>query len=101
MVFQSIEMLSGSKKSLPIIFFITDGAIEDERQICEVMRKQLRSQGSEVCPRICTFGIGNNIFIKFLRFITLASYNLTGNIRVLLVETSLFSTEIFVQNNEN
>ncbi|GKA21959.1 inter-alpha-trypsin inhibitor heavy chain-related protein, partial [Tanacetum coccineum] len=54
---QSIEMLYRSKKSLPIIFFITDGAIEDERQICEVMKKQLRSQGSKPCPRICTFGI--------------------------------------------
>nr|GEU93864.1 cytochrome c oxidase subunit 3, mitochondrial [Tanacetum cinerariifolium] len=37
--------------------FLTDGAIEDDRQICEVMKKQLRSQGSKLCPRICTFGI--------------------------------------------
>ncbi|GJR97819.1 inter-alpha-trypsin inhibitor heavy chain-related protein [Tanacetum coccineum] len=69
---QSIEMLSGSKKSLPIIFFITDGAIEDERQICEVMKKQLKSQGSELCPRICTFGIGsfcNQYFLRMLAMI--------------------------------
>lgn len=65
MVYQAIEMLSGIKKSLPIIFFITDGSVENERQICEVMKKQLKNQGPDVCPRIYTFGIGNDSIINF------------------------------------
>ncbi|KAK9060839.1 hypothetical protein SSX86_021545 [Deinandra increscens subsp. villosa] len=69
---QAIEMLSGSKQSLPIIFFITDGAVENERQICEIMIKQLKNQGSDLCPRIYTFGIGsfcNHYFLRMLAMI--------------------------------
>lgn len=53
-------MLSGSQQSVPMIFFLTDGAVENERQICEVMIKQLKNQGSGICPRVYTFGIGND-----------------------------------------
>ena len=61
LLYQAIEMLSGTKQSIPIIFFITDGAVENEREICEVMIKRLRNQGSDLCPRIYTFGIGNDL----------------------------------------
>ncbi|KAJ0676729.1 putative von Willebrand factor, type A, von Willebrand factor A-like domain superfamily [Helianthus annuus] len=69
---QAVEMLSGTKRSVPMIFFITDGAVENERQICEVMMKQLKNQGSELCPRIYTFGIGsfcNHYFLRMLAMI--------------------------------
>lgn len=65
---QAVEMLSGIKQSIPMIFFLTDGAVEDERQICEVMTKQLKNQGSELCPRIYTFGIGNDFVTNLLLF---------------------------------
>ncbi|KAL8215481.1 hypothetical protein R6Q57_022318 [Mikania cordata] len=70
---QAVEMLSGTKKSVPMIFFITDGAVENERQICEVMIKQLKNQGSYMCPRIYTFGIGSFCNHYFLRMLALIS----------------------------
>ena len=51
-------MLSNTRGSLPMIFFVTDGSVEDERHICDAMKKRLASAGS-VCPRIHTFGLGN------------------------------------------
>ncbi|KAI3801230.1 hypothetical protein L1987_29334 [Smallanthus sonchifolius] len=32
---QALDMLSRTSKSIPMVFFITDGAVENERQICE------------------------------------------------------------------
>ncbi|KVH94016.1 von Willebrand factor, type A [Cynara cardunculus var. scolymus] len=75
---KAIEMLSGTKQSVPIIFFITDGAVENERQICEAMIKQLRNQGSDLCPRIYTFGIGsfyNPYFLRMLAMIGRGHYD--------------------------
>lgn len=54
-------MLSNSNGSLPIIFLVTDGAVEDERQICDVIKKRLASDNA-ISPRIYTFGIGNGLF---------------------------------------
>lgn len=52
-------MLSNARSSSPIIFLVTDGAVEGERQICDVMRTHLKDRGSK-SPRIYTFGIGNH-----------------------------------------
>ncbi|KAK9102418.1 hypothetical protein Sjap_019672 [Stephania japonica] len=68
---QAIEMLSNSSGSVPIIFVITDGAVEDERHICEVVRSHLKNRGS-FAPRISTFGIGtycNQYFLQMLAMI--------------------------------
>ncbi|CAK9155194.1 unnamed protein product [Ilex paraguariensis] len=68
---QAIEMLSNASNCIPIIFLITDGAVEDERHICDVMKSNLRNQGS-ICPRIYTFGIGsfcNHYFLRMLAMI--------------------------------
>ncbi|KAG8367134.1 hypothetical protein BUALT_Bualt16G0041100 [Buddleja alternifolia] len=65
---QAIEMLSDSRNSMPIIFLITDGAVEDERHICDTMKSQLTGQ-KEVSPRIYTLGIGtfcNHYFLRML-----------------------------------
>ena len=50
-------MLPKTSGSIPFIFLITDGAVEDERHICNVVEGHLRDRGP-ICPRICTFGIG-------------------------------------------
>lgn len=57
-------MLSNAQGSVPIIFLVTDGAVEDERHICDVMKKHLTDRKPE-SPRIYTFGIGNRIMVLF------------------------------------
>jgi len=57
-LFKAINMLSNVHGSIPIIFLVTDGAVEDERHICDAMKNCL-TDGRPICPRIYTFGIGN------------------------------------------
>lgn len=66
-------MLSNSSNSIPIIFLITDGSVEDERHICDSMKSRLTNQ-SKVYPRIYTLGIGKifgitNIFVMFKKIV--------------------------------
>ncbi|CAH1432069.1 unnamed protein product [Lactuca virosa] len=75
---QAIEMFSGKSKSVPMVFFITDGSVENERQICEVLKKQLQNKESELAPRINTFGIGsycNHYFLRMLAMIGRGHYD--------------------------
>ncbi|GMP36973.1 hypothetical protein CsSME_00008893 [Camellia sinensis var. sinensis] len=68
---QAIEMLADTRDSIPVIFLITDGSVEDERHICDVMKSHLTNRGS-ICPRIYTFGIGtfcNHYFLRMLAII--------------------------------
>ena len=60
-----MEMLSNVRGSVPIIFLVTDGAVEDERHICDTMKNYLRD-GRPICPRIFTFGIGNGFCFIFI-----------------------------------
>ncbi|KAL3511600.1 hypothetical protein ACH5RR_024317 [Cinchona calisaya] len=67
---QALKMMSKSKSGdlISLIFLITDGSVEDERDICAVMKRQLMD-GSLNCPRIHTFGIGsycNHYFLQML-----------------------------------
>ncbi|KAE8654634.1 hypothetical protein F3Y22_tig00117048pilonHSYRG01214 [Hibiscus syriacus] len=55
------KLLSNTVGSVPMIFLITDGAVEDERNICDQMKKRSTNKGS-LSPRIHTFGIGK-VFI--------------------------------------
>ncbi|XP_042484181.1 uncharacterized protein LOC122064532 [Macadamia integrifolia] len=55
---QAMEMLSNTRDSIPLIFLITDGSVEDERHICDVMKSNLTNRGS-MAPRIFSFGIGS------------------------------------------
>lgn len=74
---QAIELLSNSKGSIPIIFLVTDGAVEDERQICDVMKKRLANEDA-ISPRIYTFGIGsfcNHYFLRMLAMIGRGQYD--------------------------
>ncbi|XAR67208.1 hypothetical protein NMG60_11013685 [Bertholletia excelsa] len=68
---QATEMFRYDHDSIPMIWLVTDGAVQDERRICEVMRSHLASQGP-ICPRIYTFGIGtfcNHYFLRMLSMI--------------------------------
>ncbi|KAK6941273.1 von Willebrand factor, type A [Dillenia turbinata] len=74
---QAIEMLSGARSSLPLIFLFTDGSVEDERHICDVMKRKLSNRES-LCPRIHTFGIGyhcNHYFLRTLSALGRGSYD--------------------------
>ncbi|KAH6793281.1 hypothetical protein C2S52_003758 [Perilla frutescens var. hirtella] len=65
---QAINMFSKDGGSLPIVFLITDGAVEDEKDICDAIRGRLAKGGLNT-PRICTFGIGsfcNHYFLQML-----------------------------------
>ncbi|KAK1408536.1 hypothetical protein QVD17_40396 [Tagetes erecta] len=70
---QALEMFSGSRKSIPMVFFVTDGSVENERQICEVMQIKLKNKGSGQFPRIHTFGIGSFCNHYFLRMLATTS----------------------------
>jgi hypothetical protein len=52
-----MKLLAKATDSIPLIFLITDGSVEDEKEICNIMKGYLGS-GESICPRICTFGIG-------------------------------------------
>ncbi|RDX77017.1 Inter alpha-trypsin inhibitor, heavy chain 4, partial [Mucuna pruriens] len=52
----AIEMLSDAQSSVPIIFLVTDGTVEDERQICDMMKNHM-TRGESISPRMYTFGI--------------------------------------------
>ncbi|KAJ4958791.1 hypothetical protein NE237_025902 [Protea cynaroides] len=73
---QAMEMLSNTCDSIPLIFLITDGSVEDERQICEVMKSNLKKRGS-MAPRISSLGIGlycNHYFLQMLALISRGHY---------------------------
>ncbi|MCD7451356.1 hypothetical protein HAX54_011141 [Datura stramonium] len=74
---QAIGMLSNAGESMPIIFLVTDGAVEDERQICEFMKSHL-TQNRTLCPRLYTFGIGlfcNHYFLRTLAMMSCGHYD--------------------------
>ncbi|CAJ1940539.1 unnamed protein product [Sphenostylis stenocarpa] len=73
----AIEMLSNSQKSVPIIFLVTDGTVEDERQICAMVKNRM-IDGESIRPRIYTFGIGlfcNHYFLRTLAMIGRGQYD--------------------------
>ncbi|KAL2960622.1 hypothetical protein AAZX31_17G046900 [Glycine max] len=73
----AIEMLSNIQSSVPIIFLVTDGTVEDERQICAMVKNRMIN-GESICPRIYTFGIGsfcNHYFLRMLAMIGRGQYD--------------------------
>ncbi|XP_010273854.1 PREDICTED: inter-alpha-trypsin inhibitor heavy chain H3-like isoform X2 [Nelumbo nucifera] len=85
---QAIEMLSKTCDSIPLIFLITDGSVEDERHICEVMKTKLKNRGS-MSPRISTFGIGaycNHYFLQMLALIGRGHYDAAYDIDLIYAQ---------------
>jgi len=60
-------MLSDAQSSVPIIFLVTDGTVEDERQICDVIKNHV-TNGKSMSPRIYTFGIGMISSFQYFKF---------------------------------
>ncbi|KAK9697316.1 hypothetical protein RND81_08G029600 [Saponaria officinalis] len=74
---KAMEMLSDTHDSLPMIILITDGAVEDERRICNLVKGRL-SDMKTISPRIHTFGIGlycNHYFLRMLAMIGQGLYD--------------------------
>ncbi|KAK9131454.1 hypothetical protein Sjap_011941 [Stephania japonica] len=74
---QALDILHNSSESVPLIFLVTDGAVEDERQICNVVKGHITNRGT-ISPRISTFGIGaycNHYFLKMLSVIGRGCYD--------------------------
>jgi len=70
---ESLDMIdkTAAPGSVPFVFVITDGAVADERDICNFMRDVVKNKPAEgkTHPRVCTFGIGkyaNHYFLKML-----------------------------------
>ncbi|KAL8128578.1 hypothetical protein V2J09_017733 [Rumex salicifolius] len=73
---QSLDVLSNIQDSLPLIFLITDGSVENERTICNTIKSRL-SNCKSIGPRIHTFGIGaycNHHFLRMLAMIGRGHY---------------------------
>ncbi|XP_015082830.1 von Willebrand factor A domain-containing protein DDB_G0286969-like [Solanum pennellii] len=74
---QAMEMFSYTQQHIPMIFLVTDGAVEDERHICDVLKSHLM-QKQMICPRLYAFGIGlfcNHYFLRMLAMMSRGHYN--------------------------
>ncbi|CAI0473152.1 unnamed protein product [Linum tenue] len=68
---QAMKLLAETTNSIPLIFLVTDGTVDDEREICNFVKASLASAstGTSITPRICTFGVGsfcNHYFLQML-----------------------------------
>ncbi|MED6192530.1 hypothetical protein PIB30_011060 [Stylosanthes scabra] len=69
---------STASDSIPLIFLITDGTVENERQICNFVKSCVTNGQSACTPRLCTFGIGlycNHYFLQMLAQIGRGHYD--------------------------
>ncbi|TYI48190.1 hypothetical protein E1A91_D13G229100v1 [Gossypium mustelinum] len=64
---KAADMLSNTRGSIPMIFLVTDGSVEDERNICHWMQKRLTNQGV-----LCSFC--NHYFLRMLAMIGRGEY---------------------------
>ncbi|KAM0861071.1 hypothetical protein ACQ4PT_046143 [Festuca glaucescens] len=74
---EALALLSNSHDTLPQIFLVTDGSVEDERNICQTLKTELTYRGS-MSPRISTFGLGsycNHYFLRMLASIGKGHYD--------------------------
>ncbi|CAH1425409.1 unnamed protein product [Lactuca virosa] len=74
---RALEMVGKNGELIPLIFLITDGTVEDEREICNMM-KFSHVDGGLSSPRIFTFGIGsycNHHFLPMLAHIGRGYYD--------------------------
>lgn len=65
----ALELLSVKPQGLPCIFLLTDGAVDNERQICNYLDQYINGAGgvNGLAPRVSTFAIGpfcNHYFLK-------------------------------------
>ncbi|KAJ8448267.1 hypothetical protein Cgig2_025191 [Carnegiea gigantea] len=75
---QALEMVSDKSNSMPFIFLITDGAVENERDICNVVKDYCTEKTGLHFPRVSTFGLGsycNHYFLQMLAQIGRGHYD--------------------------
>ena len=65
-------MISDTHNCTPFIFLITDGTVEDERHICDVIMNHLTDE-KLTSPRLHTFGIGTYLLLMHITNIYLSS----------------------------
>ncbi|KAI3775145.1 hypothetical protein L1987_49714 [Smallanthus sonchifolius] len=79
---QAIDMVGKTGESIPLIFLITDGTVEDERDICNMIKCSLVDGGMN-SSRICTFGIGsycNHYFLRMLAYMGRGYYDVAHDV---------------------
>nr|XP_043618097.1 uncharacterized protein LOC122589841 isoform X2 [Erigeron canadensis] len=79
---QAFDLVGKNGESIPHIFLITDGSVEDEKEICKIMKDHLVDGGIN-CPRISTFGIGsycNHYFLQMLAHMGRGCYDAAFNV---------------------
>ncbi|PAN49230.1 hypothetical protein PAHAL_9G435000 [Panicum hallii] len=100
---EAMTLLSNSHDALPQIYLITDGSVDDERNICHTVKTQLMSKGPK-SPRISTFGLGsycNNYFLRMLASIGKGHYAAafdTGSIEDRMVQWFQKASNTIVSN---
>ncbi|KAF2594051.1 hypothetical protein F2Q70_00045329 [Brassica cretica] len=76
------KLLEGSKVGVPLVYLVTDGSVENEREICNAMKECCSGHEKSISPRISTFGIGsfcNHYFLQMLARIGNGYYDGTNN----------------------
>lgn len=53
-----MKLLEGSNIGVPLVYLVTDGSVENEREICNSMKESCSRKEKSISPRISTFGIG-------------------------------------------
>nr|XP_034571989.1 inter alpha-trypsin inhibitor, heavy chain 4 isoform X2 [Setaria viridis] len=100
---EAMTLLSNSHDALPQIYLVTDGSVDDERNICHTVKTQLMNRGSK-SPRISTFGLGsycNHYFLRMLASIGKGHYAAafdTGSIEGRLVQWFQKASSTVVSN---
>ncbi|KAF8728945.1 hypothetical protein HU200_018246 [Digitaria exilis] len=100
---EAMNFLSNSHDALPQIYLVTDGSVDDERNICHTMKTQLMNRGSK-SPRISTFGLGsycNHYFLRILASIGKGHYAAafdTGSIEVRMAQWFQKASSTIVSN---
>ncbi|CAN6300590.1 unnamed protein product [Urochloa humidicola] len=100
---EAMTLLSNSRDALPQIYLVTDGSVDDERNICHTVKTQLINRGSK-SPRISTFGLGsycNHYFLRMLASIGKGHYAAaldTGSIEGRMVQWFQKASSTIVSN---
>ncbi|XP_066390656.1 uncharacterized protein [Miscanthus floridulus] len=100
---EAMALLSSSHDVLPQIYFVTDGSVDDERNICHTLKTQLIKSGSK-SPRISTFGLGsycNHYFLRMLASIGKGHYGAafdTGSIECRMLQWFQKASSTIVSN---
>ncbi|KAI3803326.1 hypothetical protein L1987_31476 [Smallanthus sonchifolius] len=81
---QAIDMVGKTGESIPLIFLITDGTVEDERDICNMIKCSLVDGGHEFSANLHIFhrsgSYCNQYFLRMLAYIGRGYYDAAHDI---------------------